>query len=57
MKRQAAYLLILIGILCFVSQYSLGQISEGGEPISFSLDFDEVEENVKFLKQKINENN
>jgi len=31
------YALILIGFLCLMCQYTLAQISEGGKPISFSL--------------------
>ena len=42
MKRQA-FILILIGIL---SQYAFGQISEGGTPISFSLDIDVGREKI-----------
>ena len=40
MKRQAV-ILILIGIC---SQYVFGQISEGGTPVSFSLDIDRLKE-------------
>jgi hypothetical protein len=35
MKKQ---FLILIGILFIMYQYTLAQISEGGNPMSFSLD-------------------
>ena len=32
------HILILIGFLCLMCQYTLAQISEGGTPMSFSLD-------------------
>jgi len=45
MKRQVL-ILILIG---FLSQYAFGQISEGGTPISFSLDIDAGKENIPVI--------
>ena len=45
MKRQV-FILTLIGIL---SQYAFGQISEGGKPISFSLDIDTQKEKIPVL--------
>jgi len=37
MKRYVLKLTLTL-IACFIIQYALGQISEGGTPISFSLD-------------------
>jgi len=37
MKRQVL-ILILFGILCITGKYAFAQISEGGTPVSFSLD-------------------
>ena len=45
MKRQV-FILVLIG---FLSQYALGQISEGGTPLSFSLDMDTGREKIPVL--------
>jgi len=45
MKRQV-FILTLIGILCFSGKYTFGQISEGGTPISFSLDMDTGKEKI-----------
>ena len=45
MKRKV-FILALIGIL---SQYVFGQISEGGTPMSFSLDMDTGRETIPVL--------
>ena len=45
MKKQI-FNLILIGIL---SQHALGQISEGGTPVSFSLDIDVRNGNIPVI--------
>ena len=39
MKKHILFI-ALTGILCFLSQYALSQISEGGTPVSFSLSID-----------------
>jgi len=36
--KKRVLILNLIGILCFTGKYTFAQISEGGTPISFSLD-------------------
>jgi len=45
MKRRVL-ILHLIGILCFTGKYTFAQISEGGTPISFSLDTDTGREKI-----------
>jgi len=40
---------ILIGILCLTNKYAFGQISEGGEPLSFSLDIGVEKEKIPVL--------
>jgi len=43
-------ILTLIGFLIFCGQYVFGQISEGGIPMSFSLDIDLVKEKVPVIE-------
>jgi hypothetical protein len=45
MKRQV-FIITLIGFLCFTGKYTFAQISEGGTPISFSLDMDTGKEKI-----------
>ena len=49
MKRKILFL-ALIGVLCIRGQYSYGQISEGGTPISFSLDMDAEKGKIPVLQ-------
>ena len=44
------FILSMIGILCFTCKYTFAQISEGGTPISFSLDLDNGRKKIPIIE-------
>jgi len=47
--RKKIFIMKIIGFLCLTSQFALSQISEGGTPVSFSLEIDMRESKIPVI--------